>query len=143
MKTARAEKLVQITEEVRDRARRVQAAAMAEVEKALQAEEACKQGLLEAKADRLKLNATGGSESDFHECDAWVRSHEGRVARAHQAVLDAQAAALTAKKAVEQANIRVEQMCALRENAREAVRAQEGRAERKAEDEHAARATTK
>jgi flagellar export protein FliJ len=143
LKTARADKLVQITEEVRDRARRVLATAMEGVERAKQAEDACKQGLLAAKADRLKLNASGGSESDFHECDAWVRSHEGRVVRAHQAVLEAEAAAATAKKGVEQANIRVEQMCALRENAREAVRAQEGRAERKAEDEHAARATTK
>lgn len=144
MTKTRADKLVQIAEEVRDRARRVQAAAMDGVQKAAHELEARKQALLAAKAERSNLNASGGSESDFHESDAWVRSHEGRVARAHTALLEAQRVLADAKKAVEQANVRVEQMCALRENARDAMRAKEERAERRAEDEQAARrATTK
>ncbi len=143
MKT-RADKLVQVTEEVRDRARRVQASAMDAVGKATHALGACMEGLAAAQRERNELNARGGNEAAFHETDAWVRSHEGRVSRAHDAVAEAQRVLAAAKKDVEHAMIRVEQMCALRERSLEALRVKEDRAERRAEDESLARrATTK
>ena len=143
MKT-RADKLVKVTEEVRDRAHRVQASAMDAVGKAAAALAACKEGLAAAQAERDALNARGGNEAAFHETDAWVRSHEGRVSRAHAALADAHGVLAAAKKDVEQAMIRVEQMCALRERALDAHRAKEDRAERRADDEQMARrATTK
>ena len=139
---SRADKLVQFAEESRDRARRIQATAMAGVDKAAHQLTACKEGLLAAQAERAQLLTRGGNESSFQESDAWVRSHEGRVVRAHEALLETQRTLATAKKAVEQEMIRVEQMCALRERARDAVRMKEGRAERRAEDERLARRPT-
>jgi hypothetical protein len=140
----RADKLVKYTEEARDRARRVQAAAMETVEKAARAVDVCREALAVARAERQELNVGGGSEASFQEADAWIRSHEGRVSRAQLALTEAHGVLAAAKKSVEQAMIRVEQMCALRERARDVIRVKEDRAERRAEDERLARrATTK
>lgn len=141
---SRADRLVQVTEDARDRARRLQASAMASAEKAAHALTLCREALAAAQEERNELNVRGGDESAFRETDAWIRSHEGRVSRAHDALVLAQRVLAAAKNDVAQAIIRVEQMCALRERARDAVRAKEERAERRDEDERQARrATTK
>lgn len=140
--SSRADKLVQIAEEARDKARRIQAAAMDATEKAARHLDAEKSGLAAARAERDELNTRGGSESSFQESDAWVRSREGRVVRAHDELVLAQKALAAAKDVTQKAMIRVEQMCALRERARDAARLKEVRAERRAEDERLARRAT-
>ena len=141
---SRADKLVQIAEEARDRARLVEAKAIAARDHAARELAACRDGLEAARKERVTLLAAGAHEASYHELDAWVRSHEGRVARAQSALLGAEQARAAAKVVTDKASMRVEQFCALRERARAALRLEEARAERRAEDEGLARrATTK
>ena len=133
-----------IAEDALERERRALAGAMTARDEAASHLTQCVAAHADAVLERAREISEGITESTFAEHDAWIRAHEGRIARAERGLKAADEGVAAAHAKVREANMRAEQMRILRERGQAQVRTKEARAERRSEDERLApRATTK